>query len=101
MVVALTRRTFVAATPPKVTVPPAWKPLPASVTAVPPAARPALGEIVPSVSGIGMFVDFVSLHPPDAVTGTGSVTTPEPPEGEPIVRVPAPESIVPLLMVQT
>ena len=39
MLVALTRTTLVAAAPPKVTAAPLWKPLPAMVTLVPPAAR--------------------------------------------------------------
>ena len=50
MVVSSTVTTFVAAAPPKVTVfgpaPPAWKPLPEIITAVPPAAGPDEGMTV-------------------------------------------------------
>ncbi len=43
---ALIRLTFVAATPPTVTVVPGTKPVPIIVTAVPPAIEPLLGETV-------------------------------------------------------
>ncbi len=47
--VALTTITLVAATPPIVTVAPVVKPVPVSVTAVPPAAGPTLGLIAVTV----------------------------------------------------
>ena len=49
--VALTTITFVAATPPTVTVAPAVKSVPVSVTAVPPAAGPDAGLTVVTVGG--------------------------------------------------
>ena len=48
--------TFVAALPPTVTVTPVWKPLPLSVTVVPPAAGPDVGSTRVTVGlGAGPF----------------------------------------------
>lgn len=51
--VLLTAVTPVAGVPPRVTVAPAWNPVPVMVTAVPPAAVPDEGEIPVSI-GAGL-----------------------------------------------
>src|SRR5436305_10354187 len=99
MVVVLMRRTFVAAVPPKVMVTPTWNPLPAIVTFVPPAAAPAPGETVVRLGRMLMLADFASEQPA-AVTVTLRVTVPELPVVKARVRVPLPELIVPLPIVQ-
>jgi hypothetical protein len=53
--VPLETATFVAETPPKVTVAPATKPVPVTVTVTPPAVGPALGETEDTV-GTGRYV---------------------------------------------
>jgi hypothetical protein len=55
MVVLLLTTTFVAAVPPKVSVAPARKPVPLTVTGVPPAVVPDVGEILVTV-GAGFDV---------------------------------------------
>src|SRR5689334_15102239 len=98
MLVALTRTTFVAAAPPKVTAAPLWKPLPAMVTFVPPAAAPAAGETLVTVTDGGAAVtvtlaDLASEQPAAVVTVTLRVSVPAAPAVKPIVRVPLPELI--------
>src|SRR6266511_4095855 len=104
MLVALTRTTFVAAAPPKVTVAPLWKPVPEIVTLVPPAARPAGGVTPVTVTDDGAvtvtLADFASVQPAAVVTVTLRMSVPAAPAVKPIVRVPLPELIVPLEMVQ-
>ena len=74
MVVALTTTLFVTAVPPKVTPVAPVKPVPVSVTAVPPAMLPALGATLVSVGGDGgaTYVKsvFAALVPPGVVTTT-------------------------------
>src|SRR2546423_15493546 len=53
MLVALTRTTFVAATPPIVTAAPLWKPGPVMVTFVPPATVPNAGAVPVTVTAGG------------------------------------------------
>ncbi len=72
--VALTTITLVAATPPIVTVAPVVKPVPVSVTAVPPAAGPLTGLIAVTVGAATNVKPFarLPLWPSRLVTTTST-----------------------------
>ena len=77
--VALTTVTFVAATPPMVTVAPATNRVPVMVTFVPPFTPPTLGAMAVTVGACAaVTVKFVALVavPPGVVTAIGPVVAP-------------------------
>src|SRR4051812_14117436 len=90
--VALTTTTLVAAEPPKVTVAPLLKPVPAIVTDVPPRVVPLGGVTEVTVTGGGAAVtvtdaDFVSEQP-DLVTVALRVRVPAVPAVKVMLAVP-------------
>ena len=107
MVVELTTTTFVAAEPPKVTVAPAWKPVPLMVTGVPPRYGPLFGvtDVTVTAGGAAVTVTFggprIASSRRAVVTVTLSVSVPAAPAVK-VMLLPCrvPPVIVPLVMVQ-
>ena len=103
--VELTTTTLVAAEPPKVSVAPLRKPVPLTVTALPPVVLPADGTTEVMVTGIGAavtftFADFASEQLVDVVTVTLSVSVPTAPAVKVMLAVPLPAVMVPPLIDQ-
>jgi hypothetical protein len=100
--VELFTTTFVAATPPNVTVAPLSKFVPRIVTEVPPEVEPlvALIDVTVTTFTTLTLADFVSEQPALVVTVTDSVSVPSEPAVNVIAFVPLPAVIVPFVIDQ-